>query len=105
MSWIDKLQDRWELKNTAQVIIVLIVFACTGFTVMFLKDPIVDAITGGERSLLFSVIYYILILPIYFIILLFYGFLFGQFAFFWGFVRKTGSRFKRKKNDNAADES
>jgi hypothetical protein len=105
MSWIDKLQDRWKLKNTAQVIIVLIVFACTGFTVMFLKDPIVDAITGGERSLLFSVIYYILILPIYFIILLFYGFIFGQFAFFWGFVKKTGSRFKRKKKQDAVDES
>ena len=100
MSWVDKLQERWQLKSAWQVIIVLIVFACTGFTVMFLKQPVVAFFAGdGDRSVWFSVAYYLLILPVYNVILLFYGFIFGQFRFFWEFEKKMFSRFKRKRND------
>lgn len=100
MSWINKLQIKWDLKNTTQVVVVLVVFACTGFTVMFLKDPIVSFFTNdGEPSVWFSVIYYLLILPIYNVILLFYGLIFGQFKFFWNFEKRMFSRFKRRKND------
>ncbi|WP_258105441.1 DUF6787 family protein [Marinoscillum sp. MHG1-6] len=100
MSWIKKLQQRWNLKNTTQVILVLVVFACTGFTVMFLKKPIVDLFTSdSDQNFWFSVIYYLLILPVYNVVLLFYGLIFGQFRFFWEFEKKMFSRFKRKQND------
>jgi len=96
-SWIQKLQDRWGV-SASQVFVILIVFACTGFTVMFLKKPIVAFFVGdGEKSLLFSVIYYILILPVYNIILLIYGFLFGQFDFFWKFEKRMFSRMIGRK--------
>ena len=39
-----------------------------------------------------SVIYYILILPIYNIFLLLYGFIFGQFRFFWDFEKRFFNR-------------
>jgi hypothetical protein len=94
----EKLKNRWELKSGWQVFIVLLVFACTGFTVMFLKEPILSLIAAKEeRNWVFTTIYYILILPVYFIILLFYGFIFGQSKFFLGFVKKTFSRFNSKK--------
>jgi hypothetical protein len=94
----EKLKNRWELKSGWQVLIVLIVFACTGFTVMFLKEPILSLVATEEnRTWVFTTIYYILILPVYFLILLFYGFIFGQGKFFLGFVKKTFSRFNRKK--------
>jgi hypothetical protein len=100
MSWLDKLQNRWELKSLSQVIIVLIVFACTGFSVLFLKRPIVAFFTTeGETNIWFSVIYYILILPIYNIILLFYGFIFGQFSFFWAFEKRMWNRMTGRKQD------
>lgn len=100
MSWLNKLKDRWQLQNLTQVIIVLIVFACTGFTVLFLKRPVVAFFTSGEETnIWFSVIYYILILPIYNIILLFYGFIFGQFSFFWAFEKRMWSRMTGRKND------
>lgn len=100
MSWLNKLQDRWQLQNLTQVIVVLIVFACTGFTVLYLKRPIVAFfISGEETNIWFSVIYYILILPIYNIILLFYGFIFGQFSFFWAFEKRMWSRMTGKKNN------
>lgn len=100
MSWIDKLQNRWNLKNGWQVIIVLVVFACTGFTVLFLKRPVVNFfIADGDQNIWFTITYYILILPIYNIILLFYGFIFGQFNFFWQFEKRMWNRMTGKKND------
>jgi hypothetical protein len=97
-SWINKLQERWGV-SASQVFIILIVFACTGFTVMFLKKPIVAFFVGdGEKSVLFSVIYYILILPVYNIILLCYGTLFGQFNFFWNFEKRMFGRMFGKKS-------
>ncbi|HET8860084.1 MAG TPA: DUF6787 family protein [Marivirga sp.] len=94
----EKLRERWDLKSSWQVIIILIVFACTGFTVMFLKEPILSLIAAKEeRNWVFTTVYYILILPVYFLILLFYGFIFGQSKFFLSFVKKTLNRFKRDK--------
>jgi len=54
--WVTKLQRRWGV-TAPQVFIILIVFACTGFSVMFLKRPIVSFFTdGGEKDLLFSLV-------------------------------------------------
>ena len=97
--WIENLKNRWHLKNTWQVIIILIVFACTGTTVLFLKRPLFSLLfQDGEKHLWASITYYILILPIYNILLLAYGFVFGQFSFFWNFekrfFRRIISKFK-----------
>ncbi|MEQ8470580.1 MAG: prolipoprotein diacylglyceryl transferase [Marinoscillum sp.] len=100
MSWIDKLQERWNLKNGLQVMLVLVVFACTGFTVMFLKKPVQDFfLDDGERTLWFSIGYWILIFPVYNVILLCYGLVFGQFQFFWQFEKRMISRMTGKKKD------
>ncbi|MBU2913596.1 DUF6787 family protein [Reichenbachiella agariperforans] len=99
MGFLDKLQARWKLKNAWQVVVVLLVFACTGFSVMFLRKPIMGMITSSDQyEFLFTILYYIFILPVYLGILLFYGFLFGQFAFFWGFVKRTWYRMTRQKS-------
>lgn len=97
--WISKLQNRWQVSAT-QVILILIVFACTGFTVMFLKRPLLLWI-GAEDSVWATVAYYILILPLYNAILLVYGFVFGQFRFFLEFEKRFFSRiFRRSKGGN-----
>lgn len=99
--WLERLKQRWHLHSLMQVIVVLIVFACTGFTVLFLKKPILNLLAGEEgKSTLASVLYYIFILPLYNLVLLGYGFLFGQFTFFWEFEKRTARRiaslFRRK---------
>lgn len=95
--WINRLKDKWKLKNTFQVVVVLLVFSCTGFTVLFIKEPVLGLIVPSqERTWVFSAVYYLLILPIYNVILLFYGFIFGQFHFFWDFEKRMLNRiFKR----------
>lgn len=99
MGWIQKLQQRWNTKNIWQVVVILFVFACTGFTVLWLKRPTLHFFFGNEIPGWAMALYYILILPVYNLILLFYGFIFGQFNFFLEFekrfFRRLGSLFKK----------
>lgn len=102
ITWMQKLQNRWGV-SAGRVIIILIVFALTGFSVMFLKHPILNLITGGgEQKLWMTILYYIFILPVYNVLLLFYGSIFGQFRFFWDFEKRFFNRmFNRKKKVDA----
>ena len=87
---------RWGV-GPGRVLIILLVFACTGFSVMFLKRPIVAWAAGdGEAPVWFTVLYYVLILPFYNVLLLVYGALFGQFRFFWEFEKRFFRRIFRK---------
>jgi hypothetical protein len=99
-SWIDKLKQKWNLENAWQVVIILIVFACTGFTVLFIKKPLLNLLAGKQGDTwTATVLYYLLILPVYNVLLLAYGFLFGQFRFFWEFekrfIKRIGSWFRK----------
>lgn len=93
VNWINRLRERWKVGSALQVIIILVVFACTGFTVLYLKRPLFEFLfEGQEMPLWASVVYYILILPIYNVFLLFYGLIFGQFSFFWAFEKRFFNR-------------
>ena len=102
--FIKKLKERWSVESAGQVILILLVFACTGFSVMFLKTPITGWIYSDPEpdpesgKLLFSILYWILIVPIYNILLLFYGFIFGQFKFFWEFEKRFARRIFKRSN-------
>jgi hypothetical protein len=96
MSWIDKLRNRWKVESALQVVIILIVFACTGFTVLLIKRPLFNYMFAeGLVPWWATVLYYVLILPVYNLILLFYGFVFGQFRFFWNFEKRLFARLLR----------
>ncbi|MDH5398710.1 MAG: hypothetical protein OEX02_11215 [Cyclobacteriaceae bacterium] len=97
--FLQRMQIRWGLHSARQVIVVLIVFALTGTTVVFLKYPILETF-AKEKLWWHYLIYYLLILPIYNVILLFYGFVFGEFNFFWSFERKMFDRMFNRKKDN-----
>jgi Na+-driven multidrug efflux pump len=91
-TWIEKLRLRWKVDSVWQVTIILIVFACTGFSVYFLKKPILKFLGNQEETVLAKVLYYLFILPLYNLLLLGYGFIFGQFNFFWAFEKRMFAR-------------
>jgi len=98
VKWMDRLGARWGV-SPKRVLVILLVFACTGFTVMFLKKPDVQwASASGDQALLFTVLYYVLILPIYNVLLLVYGAVFGQFRFFWAFEKRFFRRLFRRRS-------
>ena len=97
MSWTEKLKSRWELKSTFQVVMVLIVFALTGTSVLFLKEPIFSmlGLTDQWSSGVQTTVYLITILPLYQVLLLVYAALLGQFSFFWEYEKRTFRRIRR----------
>ena len=96
--WIDKLQQRWKLQSAWQVIIILIVFACTGTTVLVIKRPLFQYwFPEGDKPLWASIAYYTLIFPVYNVFLLAYGFVFGQFSFFWNLEKRLFNRIFSKR--------
>ncbi len=99
-AWMEKLKKRWNLRSTWQVIIVLVVFAFTGTTVLVIKRPLFD-MWFPDKDIPFwaSFLYYVLILPVYNVFLLMYGFVFGQFRFFWEFEKKFFNRLTGRKHE------
>ncbi len=98
---LGKLKQRWNIKSNFQVIIILVVFAITGSTTVYLKKLIFDWVgINAETPLVAKVIFYIVvILAVYNMLLLIIGFLFGQFRFFREFEKKFFSRllFRKKR--------
>ncbi len=99
-NFLYKLKARWKLKSMTQVVLVLLVFTCTGFSVMFLKQPLYDLVGIKEQTSAWIKVpfYLIAILPVYQVVLLFYGFLFGQFRFFWEFEKRMFRRIFNRKH-------
>lgn len=102
-SWFRRLQRRWGLQNATQVWIVLLVFACTGTTAVYIKKPIF-ALLGIDTATpwYWRTFWWLLtVLPAYQVLLLFYGFVFGQFRFFYNFEKRLFSRLLGRKRKDA----
>ena len=102
MSFLEKLQQRWGISGTRQVLMILLVFALTGFSAVYIRRPVFAwlGITADTPWYTKTGLWLLTILPAYNILLLGYGFLLGQFRFFWEFEKKMFSRlnvFQRKK--------
>jgi len=99
--FLNKLQAKWKLQSLWQVVWVLVAFACTGTTVLLIKEPIFAllGVNMEEGGFWKTVLYLLLVLPLYQVLLLVYGFIFGQFGFFWEkekqFLKRMGRVFSR----------
>lgn len=86
-----QLKQRWGLKSNKQLILVLLVFAITGTTVARCAAPITEWLglaTEGSSPWVYWPLRIVVVLPVYQVLLLVFGFLFGQFAFFWQFEKR-----------------
>ncbi|MGG7035863.1 MAG: DUF6787 family protein [Flavobacterium sp.] len=88
------LKKRWGITSNFQFAIIFIVFAITGSASAWLSKPfcIWLGITKDDLGFWFTPVRLLLIFPIYQVLLVFIGFLFGQFQFFWNIVKKMLSR-------------
>ena len=89
-----KLKERWKIESNFQLTIVFIVFAITGSASAWLSKPFCFwiGITKEDFGLWFTPVRLIVIFPIYQVLLVAIGFLFGQFKFFWNFEKKILKR-------------
>ncbi|EMY81524.1 diacylglyceryl transferase [Psychroflexus gondwanensis] len=95
-----KLKERWGIQSNFQLVIIFIVFAITGSLSAYLAKPILNLLeltrTSFPEHFFGTFGYYslriLIIFPIYQVLLVAIGTLFGQNKFFWNFEKKMLSR-------------
>lgn len=102
------LKQKWGLKSNFQLVIIIVVFAITGSTSAWITRPIL-AYIGIDKTTMNPFVYWplsiLLILPVYKVLLIVIGSVFGQYKFFSQFVKKMlirmrlGFLFGWKKED------
>ena len=106
MNWIKKLKEKWNIESNFQIVIICVVFSVTGSIAVWIAKPIL-AFVGLDKSAVSPVSPWIfwpirisIIFPIYQVLIVVIGALFGQFQFFWSFEKKMLVRlgFKQFKN-------
>jgi hypothetical protein len=93
------LMKKWDIVDDIQYALIFIVFAITGSSSVKLARPILEflGISNELPWYMYWPLRIIIILPVYQILLICFGTLFGQFKFFWAFEKKMFSRFNRSK--------
>ncbi|MCK0131796.1 diacylglyceryl transferase [Flavobacteriaceae bacterium F08102] len=93
---MNKLKKRWGIDSNWQVVVILLVFSLTGFSSLYIVIPIMEWIGLPQETTnpwIYKPLRVLLIFPIYQVVILAYGWLFGQYKFFSNFVKKMLSRF------------
>lgn len=91
-----KLKERWQVEKTYHLFIIFFVFSITGSTSVFVGRPFLRFL-GITLENFNAFIYYPLFIVFSFmfyqLFLVAYGWLFGQFDFFWKMEKKMLNRF------------
>lgn len=94
------LEKRWKVTHRWKVIRIFLIFALTGSMSVIVTNPIFELV-GFTKTIFTNIpagsgIYYILkfilILPIYKVLLVFFGWIFGEYNFFLNFALRLAKR-------------
>ena len=97
---MNRLKEKWGITSNFQIIIILLVFSITGSIAVWIAKPLLSLV-GLDKEVVSPLVFWpiriFIIFPIYQVLIVFIGALFGQFKFFWAFERKMLVRlgFKR----------
>lgn len=85
-----KLKERWNVETNGQLFIIFLVFAITGSTAAKIAAPITEFLEIKKEMgwYIYWPVRILIIFPAYQVLLVFFGWLFGQFEFFWNFEKK-----------------
>ena len=86
-----KLKEKWGITSNSQLIIILIIFSVTGSIAVWIAEPLLELVELDKATLspwIFWPIRISIIFPIYQVLIVIIGALFGQFRFFWNFEKK-----------------
>lgn len=86
---ISKLKKKWGIRRTIDIVFILIVFSLAGMSIVYVRVPVFEVLEITDSHFAIKTIVYLLIVfPVYQFFLLFFGLLFGQFQFFWDKEKK-----------------
>lgn len=88
---MNSLKQKWGINSNFQFIIILLVFSITGSIAVVVANPVINLL-GLNKELISPWIFWpiriLIIFPIYQVLIIVIGALFGQFKFFWAFEKK-----------------
>ena len=95
-----KFKERWGIESNWQIVVIFVVFGVTGSTASYIGKPILaflNITSETFNSFLYWTFRIIILFVMYQFLLVFFGWVFGQFKFFWSFEKKMLRRigFKR----------
>lgn len=98
--FINKLEKKWIVNQRWELIRIFLIFALTGSSSVIVGRPFIKLLGVSKDNLHISVYYALFIvisLVFYQILLLLWGWILGQFDFFWRFEKKMLKRLGLKK--------
>ena len=100
---IEKLITLFKVKSLKQLVIVFLVFSITGSLSVVLGEPVINFFfeDGFENDLYFWIVRIIIIFPLYQILLIIIGTIFGEFRYFWRIEKKILMRLKIIKSSSS----
>jgi len=101
-NWIIKLKRKWNIDSNWDFILIMIVFSIAGMSIVYVRKPLfhVLGITTATPFLIKFFAWLIIVFPTYQINLIIFGFLLGQFNFFWEKEKQMGRFFLRLVSGN-----
>jgi len=93
-----RLKERWGITSNWRLTVIFVVFAITGSTAGKLAGPLTElvGITKDMGPWIYWPVRILIIFPAYQVLLVFFGWLFGEFSFFWQFVKRMFAIFGLK---------
>ncbi|MDP5100241.1 MAG: prolipoprotein diacylglyceryl transferase, partial [Nonlabens sp.] len=89
------LREKWNVEQRWEMIAIFLVFAITGSASAKFSGPLMELIGMNAYNTspwIFWPVRILIIFPIYQVLLVVMGWIFGQFEFFWNFEKKMLSR-------------
>ena len=78
MGWVEFLKRKWKIQNASQVYVICLVFSVTGTSIVGIKKILNIMFPIESETWVVTVLYFVLIMPVYGVLLLFFGYIFGQ---------------------------
>ncbi|RED45863.1 DUF6787 family protein [Seonamhaeicola aphaedonensis] len=97
---MNKLKQHWGIESNWQIAIIFVVFAITGSTASYIGKPILSYLNITPDNLGgfgYWTIRILLLFVVYQFLLVGFGWLFGQYKFFWEFEKKMLKRLGLKR--------
>jgi len=96
---MNKLKNHWNISSNSQLILILLVFAVNGSLSGLVTKPVLSflKIEDNTHFIIYWLIYFLIISIVYFTLLIVISKIFGQFAFFKKFAKKSLSPLGFKK--------
>ena len=96
---IEKLIKRFNAKSLSHLVIIFVIFGISGTFTLMITEPIINLLKITEifkNSLVLLFLRVIILIPLYQIILISIGYVFGEFDYFYTFEKKIYKKLLKK---------